>query len=828
MFRDTSYSEMIKRFEELENARLKHEESRDTLKKRIHFERIVTEIAVRLINVDQTGIDAVIADALQVIGRFSQVDRSYVFMFSADGGRMSNTHEWCGADISSQQARLQDLATEDFPWWMERLRQHATIHIPEVAAMPDEAQAERRILEVQNIHSVLVVPMSGGGDLIGFVGFDSVLRAKTWSEEDIGMLRTVGAIFAMAFAREKAAATIRENEATLQSIFLAAPAGIGVVVNQVIVKANRRLCEMLGYTAAELVGKHARRLYPDRQSYDQVTDAYQRLSTVRTGLVESRWRCRDGRIIEVLLSSAVNDPSDFKSGVTFTALDITARKRTEQELRKYEQIVAASSDMMALVDDDYIYQAVNPSYSRAFDRQPSEIVGRSVAEVLGRERFEQLVRPHFDRCLSGERVQYEAWISFPTLGRRHMLVAYFPYREGEAHVSGVVVNVRDVTEIKNLERQLQQAQKMEALGTLAGGIAHDFNNLLSGIQGYSSLLLDETSQADPRHESLSGINEGVQSAVELTQQLLGLARGGRYEVVATDINTLVGQQTRLFGRTSKNITIHEDYAAGLRTAEVDRGQIQQALLNLYINAAQAMASGGELFIKTDNVVLDEESARPFEVTPGRYVGIWVRDTGIGIPEKILPKIFDPFFSTKPKSRGTGLGLASTYGIVKNHGGCINVYSQAGQGATFRILLPACDRPAVETSMPDAPRRAQPGTVLVVDDESYVLEAEAKMLQRLGHEVLRAGSGQRALELFQQRQDQIDFVVLDLVMPQMSGGDVFKALRELDPAVKILVASGFSLEEEGKKLLQQGGAQIIPKPFSLSQLSDKISRLLDNS
>jgi two-component system cell cycle sensor histidine kinase/response regulator CckA len=232
---------------------------------------------------------------------------------------------------------------------------------------------------------------------------------------------------------------------------------------------------------------------------------------------------------------------------------------------------------------------------------------------------------------------------------------------------------------------------MEAIGTLAGGIAHDFNNLLMAIQGRTSIMLMDKDSSHPDFGHLKGIEGYIGSAADLTKQLLGFARGGKYEVKPTDLNELIKKETRMFGRTKKEITIHEKYEDNLWPVEVDRGQIQQVLLNLYVNAWQAMPSGGELYIRTQNVTLDENYLKPHQFEPGRYVQISITDTGIGMDKATRERIFDPFFTTKEIGRGTGLGLASAYGILKNHGGFINVYSEKGHGSTFNIYLPASEK-----------------------------------------------------------------------------------------------------------------------------------------
>jgi CheY-like chemotaxis protein len=318
----------------------------------------------------------------------------------------------------------------------------------------------------------------------------------------------------------------------------------------------------------------------------------------------------------------------------------------------------------------------------------------------------------------------------------------------------------------------------------------------------------------------------VRSAAELTKDLLGFAKGGKYEVKTTDLNALIRNETRMFGQTKKEIRIREKLAGDLWTVEVDQGQIRQALLNLFVNAWQAMPGGGDLYVQTGNVTLDQEDVNSPEIAPGRFVRILVTDTGVGMDARTVKKIFDPFFSTRAMGKGTGLGLASVYGIVKNHGGFINVQSEKGKGATFTLYLPASDREVVEEEKPDAQVVMGEGGLLLVDDEQMILEVGGQLLERLGYRVFTAGSGPEALELYAARKGEIDLVVLDMIMPGMSGGETYDRMREIDPEVRVLLSSGYTLDGQAQEILDRGCQGFIQKPFDLKALSRKIRQALD--
>jgi len=389
----------------------------------------------------------------------------------------------------------------------------------------------------------------------------------------------------------------------------------------------------------------------------------------------------------------------------------------------------------------------------------------------------------------------------------------------------IIIILNDVSEQKRMEVQLIQAQKMEAIGTLAGGIAHDFNNLLMVIQGNVSLMLLDVNPAHSHYEMLRTIEKQVQSGSKLTSQLLGYARKGRYELRPVHLNQLVADTSEAFGRTRKNITLHRELAEDLFTCEADQGQIEQVLMNLFVNAADAMPEGGDLFLKTANVNFKEIKGRGYTPNHGDYILLTVTDTGVGIDSKTIDRIFDPFFTTKELGRGTGLGLASTYGIVKGHGGYIEVESEKGRGSTFKVYLPASGKLAQQTVKPSAPISKAIGTVLLVDDEEVILDVSEKVLKVLGYKVLVARGGAEAIEIFKKHQDSIDLVLLDIIMPHMSGGEVYDRLKEISPDVKVLLSSGYSIDGEASKIMERGCNGFIQKPFDIMQLSQSLRTIL---
>jgi nitrogen-specific signal transduction histidine kinase/ActR/RegA family two-component response regulator len=389
--------------------------------------------------------------------------------------------------------------------------------------------------------------------------------------------------------------------------------------------------------------------------------------------------------------------------------------------------------------------------------------------------------------------------------------------------------LKDITAQKIMEIQFRQSQRMESIGTLAGGIAHDFNNLLMGIQGNTSVMLLDIDPDHSLHENLKSIQRCVKSGANLTRQLLGFARGGKYVVKPTNINEVIDRTAHIFGRSRKDINFHRRYNKNITMVNVDVGQIEQVLLNLYVNAWQAMPNGGDLYLETDNIRLDKFyiETKPFSVKPGRYVKISVTDTGIGMDKKIQLRIFEPFFTTKEVGQGTGLGLASAYGIIKNHGGFITCYSEVGVGSTFNIYLPAYAKKGTQTEKAVEDALGGNETILLIDDEKMIIEVGRKMMESLGYLVVAAGKGEEALTLYRKRYDHIDLIILDMIMPYMGGKDVFNRIKEINPKAKVLLSSGYSLNGQAQEIMAQGCNGFIQKPFDTIELSRKIREILDS-
>jgi len=486
-----------------------------------------------------------------------------------------------------------------------------------------------------------------------------------------------------------------------------------------------------------------------------------------------------------------------------------------------------TADAIILNDIEGNIQYVNPAFEKITGYSRAEVIAQNVSLLDSGQQDPTFIKQMWD-CLKRGEVWRGRFVNRKKDNSLYQSEATISaVKDAAGNIINYVSVQRDVTREIQLEKQLRQAQKMEAIGTLAGGIAHDFNNLLLGIQGNISLSLLDLPAESPIFTNLKKIETFVQDGVELTRRLLGFARGGKYQVRLTDVNRLLREQNLLFGRANKAVEFRDEFDTDLWKVEADEDQIEQVILNIYMNALQAMPEGGTLTVRTANVTIDEDRFTPYRVKAGDYVRIALIDTGIGMDEKTQRRIFDPFFTTKEMGRGTGLGLASVYGIIKNHDGFVNVDSQKGRGTRFEIYLPASSDSALPEQFPAAALTDGQETVLLVDDEEMIIDVGKRMLEKLGYEALTAANGAEAVDIYESRGEDIDLVILDMVMPKISGGETFDRLKEIDPAIKVILCSGYSIDGQATDILKRGCRAFIQKPFNLQTLSQHIRAILNN-
>jgi PAS domain S-box-containing protein len=518
-----------------------------------------------------------------------------------------------------------------------------------------------------------------------------------------------------------------------------------------------------------------------------------------------------------------------------TVQDITELRHAERAIVESHNLMTAivegTTDIVFAKDLHGRYLLVNSTGAARFGLTPAQIVGRDDREVF-RGQFppavaEEVMRLDQEILQTGEARTFEEVFVLPD-GPRTFLTAKGGFRDARGQVRGLIGITRDITDLKTLEDQLRQAQKMEAVGQLAGGIAHDFNNLLTVITGYSQLIFGRLDAADPHREMLAEIQKSGVRAADLTRQLLAFSRKQVLQPRVVNIATLLVEVLKLLQRLiGENIDVAFVQGAGLDLVEIDPGQFEQAIINLAVNARDAMPDGGRLTIETRNYVLDEaESRRHGEIRRGQYVGVAISDTGVGMDAATAGRIFEPFFTTKEPGKGTGLGLAMVYGFVTQSGGHIDVHSEPGRGTTFTLLLPHADHPApAEPAARDGERIPHGSeTLLLVEDEAAVRDLSKRVLQSCGYVVLDAPDGPAALRLAAEQSGVIHALISDLVMPRMSGTQLAEALARIHPETRVLLMSGYT--DRSMPVVSATGIEFLQKPFSPMSLARKVREVLD--
>ena len=640
--------------------------------------------------------------------------------------------------------------------------------------------------------------------------------------------------------RKQAEEALQQREKHISSIFRSAPVGIGLVRDRELKMVNDRLCEMTGYTADELIDQSSRNLYPSDADYEFVgREKYALIAEHGTGMVETRWQRIDGTVIDVLLSSSPVDLHDPSMGVTFTALDITERKQVEQALReseeKYRFLVENAVEAICVAQDDRLVF----TNSKIFDLlgyTPAEALSRPFGEFLHPDDREMVMERHHRR-LQGEEIpdMYDFRVIHKSGAVRwaDVNVALIEWEGHPASLNFLYdITARKVAEEEQerLQNQLTQAQKMEAVGRLAGGVAHDFNNMLNVILGNAELAMGELDSAQSVHEDLLEIQKAAQRSSNVVRQLMAFARKQTVAPEVLDLNETVEEMLKMLRRLiGEDIELSWQPGPNLWPVKIDPAQIDQILANLTVNARDAIAGTGKVTIETDNAIFDQAyCAEHYGFVPGDFVLLAVSDNGCGMDKDTQKSLFEPFFSTKEVDKGTGLGLATVYGIVKQNDGFINVYSEPGEGTTFKIYLPrhvASEEQVEEKGQNEQPPQGSE-TILLVEDESSILKMTKRMLEVQGYQVMTARTPDEAIRLAQDHAGEIHLLITDVIMPEMNGRDLAQNLLSFYPDVKRLFMSGYTANVIAHHGVLDEGVNFIQKPFSREQLGLKVREALD--
>ncbi|GAB4442301.1 MAG: hypothetical protein Fur0044_38720 [Anaerolineae bacterium] len=513
------------------------------------------------------------------------------------------------------------------------------------------------------------------------------------------------------------------------------------------------------------------------------------------------------------------------------------RQRAEEELRKLSKAVAQSANMIVITDIQGRIEYANPRFTETTGYTLDEAMGQTTQILKSGHPPPEVYQQLWKTITAGKEWRGEFYNKKKNGELYWESASISPIKNADGVITHFLAVKEDITERKRaeetrakLEDQLRHAQKMESIGRLAGGVAHDFNNMLTVIQGYCALMQDQIPAGDPLLADLNQIRRASERASTLTRQLLAFSRQQVLAPTVLDLNELVANLQKMLGRLiGEDITLSTVLQPGLWSIIADPGQMEQVIMNLVVNARDAMPTGGQIILETDNVYVDASYAQThLEVPIGPCVLLVITDTGHGMDKPTLARIFEPFFTTKEQGKGTGLGLATVYGIVKQSGGHITVYSEPGQGTTFKIYLPATESPATPLTPPPTQPSTRTGTetILLVEDDEMVRHLVQRELQAEGYTVIEANAGDKALALVKQHEGEIDLLLTDVVMPQMSGRELAQQLKEFYPQLKVLFISGYTSDSVVRRGLLTAEIEFLPKPFSLGKLASKIREVLE--
>ena len=505
------------------------------------------------------------------------------------------------------------------------------------------------------------------------------------------------------------------------------------------------------------------------------------------------------------------------------------RKQAEEEQKRLISAIEQAADSVVITDLDAKILYVNPAFERLTGYEKEEVIGKNPSVLKSGKQDEAFYKNMWNTLTRGEIWQGEIINKSKdgTLFTEKATIS--PVLDSVGKTINYIGVKNDVTKQRILEEQLIQAQKMETVGQLAGGVAHDFNNMLSVILGYTELIMGKIDLHDPMLKELRQIQKAAQRSTDITRQLLAFSRKQVIDPEIVNLNPLVAEMEKMLGRLlGEDIDLSFIPAKNLWDTKIDKGQINQIVVNLGVNARDAMQNGGKLTIETANVIIDEAYCQDHAgFVPGRFVMLVVSDNGTGMDKEILSHIFEPFFTTKDEGKGTGLGLSTVYGIIKQHNGFINVYSELGHGTTFKLYFPRCEEQDKKTEIfVEAPKSLISGTILLAEDDDMVRDLTRTILEMIGYTVLLAETPNKALALCDKSEIDIDLLLTDVVMPQMSGKELKESIEVMKPGIKTLFMSGYTSEVISQHGVLDKGINFIQKPFTKAELAKKIRDVID--
>jgi PAS domain S-box-containing protein len=680
----------------------------------------------------------------------------------------------------------------------------------------------------------MLAPIRKGERVIGLL-FVQHHMPGSYNNRDLEVLQTLADQCSGAMERVRAEQDLRESRQRFRDLFENSPDAIFVeAMDGTVLDVNFAACVLHGLTREQLIGKNALNDLVPPASRQHAGRDFPKLASGQLSWVEGESLAADGSVIPVEVRAGRVEYND-KPALLLHVRDITQRRAAETAVQSSEMLFRSvwenSVDGMRLTDENGIVIAVNKAYCKLFGLEAEQLEDKPFTIVYAEsEKPQAMLERHRERFRTrnvDRKIQRQFNLHN---GQATALEITFSFIELHGHPMLLFSLFRDITTQRRLEEQLRQSQKMEAIGQLAGGVAHDFNNILTVIHGHASLLVSAELE-ESALRSAQQITQAAERAAALTRQLLTFSRRQLIQPRKLDMNKIVGNMTDLLGRLlGEDVSLQLNYCPSPATVEADVGMMEQVLLNLAVNARDAMPKGGRLAVRIAIVEVNEAHVRHHpEARVGQFVCVSKSDTGSGIPPENLQRIFEPFFTTKEVGKGTGLGLATVYGIVKQHQGWIEVESTVGKGTTFRIYIPYAGSGVIEAEKPTTQITIRGGseTILLVEDEKPVRELVSRVLQKYGYKILEAGNGGEALKVWNQHKDEIALLFTDLVMPDnMNGRELAEKLRIERPGLRVIFSSGYSADIVGKDFKLEPELNFLQKPYQPQMLALVVRRCLD--
>jgi PAS domain S-box-containing protein len=850
------------------------------------MENLLSGISSGFVGIDQARLDSAIREALSRLGSFAGADQVYLVRFDRERKWAERTHDWHAPGGSP--ASFPDRIPIDPPSrWLKRLLALETLQIADTDPFPHEAAGERSLLQAFGANSALVAPLAYGKTMLGFLGMHASGRTADWAEEHRVLMKVAAGIVANAIQAIEAEARLRESEALFRSVWDRSADGMRLTDGEgTVVAVNEAFCALVQMARADLVGRSFAAAYEPSAAPTAVSDYRQQFSS--GGIPrrhESRFRLWNGSDIDLEVTNSLIDIGQDRPLLLTLFRDISERKRADRRIAAFSTLglrlsaattVREAAEIIVDVADQVIgWDACLVNRYSAQDGKITHVVGMDLIDGQRTEcGSEETNVPPSPLALRAIREGGQLLIREPAASlegetmpygntrRRSASILYVPIRNRSRvlgllsiqsytpkaydqrsldtlqsladYCGGALDRIQAEEALHSAQDQLRQSQKLEAIGQLAGGVAHDFNNLLTVIRGNVELFLFAQDR-DPAvsQDFLQQILAASDRASNLTRQLLAFSRKQVMQTRLLDLNSVVGDLAKMLRRIiGEDIELQCNYATQLPLVQADPGMLEQVIMNLVVNARDAMPRGGLLSITTRRTLLDTALvAEHPEGREGEFVELLVSDTGSGISASHLPHIFEPFFTTKEVGKGTGLGLATVYGVVKQHEGWVEVSSTPGNGATFSVFLPArADTSATgraENKPEPMPRGTE--TILLVEDDRAVRLLTRRLLENHGYKIYEAASGVEALESWRLHGPEIHLLLTDVVMPEgMSGRDLCQAIRQERPGLKVIFMSGYSGDLLGHDtgFLRRENAVFIQKPCPARELLLRLRASLD--